>query len=340
MLAILGAFLGAVGAKAMFSSVPAGVFWTILVALLLVSLALAKWKRGGALLAVAHLGGLLVLLGGLAGSDSAHATAGSMLGIRKSPGGYLLLSRGERSNRLLDARLSDPVGELPFAVRLNRVRVEYYPAESQRWRLEVRWGESAGQPAPPQAIDWEVGREVSIGGCDATLTVLEYLPHARVVPPADVEADANSPTPAMRVELARGRDRKQVWLTPTEDDPRAAVSVTETLALSGDVGLHLLPPPRAVKDYASEVELLDGGKVVGGGTIRVNKPLHAGGYHFYQSACDEDCGGLTVLLVVSDRGLIPTAGGAVLLLAGVFGACWVRPVWAWWSSRRSHGRQD
>jgi hypothetical protein len=191
----------------------------------------------------------------------------------------------------------------------------------------------------PQVIRWELGQEIEVPFCDAKCKVLEYVPHARFIPPATIAGDANSPTPAMRIELRRGELRRQVLLAPTEAQPRAGVSVTEVLGLSGDVGLHLLPPQRQVKDYASEVEILEAGQVIAGGTIHVNRPLHYGGYHFYQCACDEEGGRFTVLLAVSDWGLIPAAAGGALLVAGALGACWIYPAWWAISGRKPLGGQ-
>ena len=337
-LSILGAFLGAGGAGWMFSTWPAACFWVLLAVLVAAALALARTRRDGPWIALAHLGGLLVLLGGLIGSDKAHGLAGSLLGVEKVPGGYLAIGRGEQSDVLLERNLTTQAGRLPFALRLRQLRVEHYPPKDDRWVLVVRATEYRGQPleTPPQVLTWEPGQAINLPFCDATLTVLDYVPFSRYRPPEKV---ADSLHPAMRVELRRGEVRREVWLLPTEDDPQAGVSVTQTLGLDGEVGVHLLPPPRRVKDYASHVEVLDGGRVVAAGEIRVNHPLHYGGYHLYQYACDEEGGQFTILAAVSDWGLIPSAVGGVLLCAGALGACWVYPAWMRLSERKSIGGQ-
>lgn len=339
ILSIVGAFLRAGGAKRLFSSWPVAVFWLLLAVLLVAALALGRLRRGGAPVAVAHIGGLLVLIGGLAGSDKAHALAGSVLGNAKPPSGYVVLSKGEQSDMPLAKDLQTKTTKLSFALRLRQFRIEHYPPGDQRWNLVVRasMDRTGGLELAPQVVRWEFGQEIEIPFCDAKCKVLEYTPHARFIPPATIAADANSPTPAMRIELSRGELRRQVLLAPTEEQPRASVSVTEAFGLAGDVGLHLLPPPQRVKDYASEMEILEAGQVVGGGTIRVNSPLHHGGYHFYQYACGEEGGQFTVLMAVSDWGLIPAGAGGILLCMGVFWACWVHPAWSVLSGRKSRG---
>ena len=316
-LSILGAFLGSGGAGWMFSSWPAACLWVLLAVLTAAALALAS---------------------GLIGSDKAHAIAGSLLGVGKASGGYLAIGRGEQSDVLLERDLATQAGKLPFAMRLRQLRIEHYPPKDDRWVLLVRATGYRRQPleTPSQVLTWQVGQAINLPFCDATLTILKYTPFTQYRPPAKV---ADALHPAMRVELRGGGVRREVLLLPTEDDPQAGVSVTQTLGLPGEVGVYLLPPVQRVKDYASQVEVLEGGRVVASGEIRVNHPLHYGGYHLYQHACDEEGGLFTILAAVSDWGLIPSAAGGVLLCAGAFGACWVYPAWRSLSGRKSFGAQ-
>jgi hypothetical protein len=79
------------------------------------------------------------------------------------------------------------------------------------------------------------------------------------------------------------------------------------------------------RDYFSDVSVVKDSKVVKTKTIEVNKPLHYGGYYFYQRSFEERGGEYAVLAVVSDNGLSAVFTGYVLLVAGLFGRCWLAP---------------
>lgn len=80
------------------------------------------------------------------------------------------------------------------------------------------------------------------------------------------------------------------------------------------------------RDYLSDVSVIEDGKVVKRKTIEVNKPLHYGGYYFYQHSFEEQEGQYTVLAVVSDSGLFAVFAGYILLVVGLFWRCWLAPM--------------
>ncbi len=80
------------------------------------------------------------------------------------------------------------------------------------------------------------------------------------------------------------------------------------------------------RDYFSDISVVKDGKVVKTKTIEVNKPLHYGGYYFYQRSFEERGGEYVVLAVASDNGLIAVFTGYVFLAAGLFWRCWLRPM--------------
>jgi cytochrome c biogenesis protein ResB len=83
---------------------------------------------------------------------------------------------------------------------------------------------------------------------------------------------------------------------------------------------------RAVRDYLSNVSVIQDGRIVKTKTIEVNRPLHYGGYYFYLRPPEETRGEQMVLAVISDNGLIAVFTGYVFLAAGLFGRCWLRPL--------------
>ena len=74
----------------------------------------------------------------------------------------------------------------------------------------------------------------------------------------------------------------------------------------------------------SDIKVIEDDMVVAGKNIEVNKPLHYGGYYFYQFSYDDKAGQYTVLSVASDSGLGLVFGGYLFLTVGVFWQLWSR----------------
>ena len=89
-----------------------------------------------------------------------------------------------------------------------------------------------------------------------------------------------------------------------------------------------------IKTFESKVVVRDAGREVRRASIRVNHPLHYGGYHFYQSNYDLRGQTFTVLSVVSSRGLGVVYTGFGLLFCGAVWYCWV----GYFGRKRSSGR--
>jgi len=106
---------------------------------------------------------------------------------------------------------------------------------------------------------------------------------------------------------------------------------------SEESALYLVQPVQQVKDFKSDVAVLEEGQTTARKVIEVNHPLHYGGYHFYQHSYDDVGGQYTILLVKSDSGLRLVYGGFLLLGAGVFWWCWARPALSRLGKRRSNG---
>ena len=81
-----------------------------------------------------------------------------------------------------------------------------------------------------------------------------------------------------------------------------------------------------IKDFKSTVTVTKQGRPILKKTIEVNKPLHYGGYHFYQSGFDMENQRYTILSVVSDSGLNIVYCGYWLIIAGVFTKFWIEPI--------------
>jgi hypothetical protein len=136
VLSAVGACLGADRARAMFLSAPASVLWAALAVLTLVSVvASGRMIRRPDVLAM-HLGALCVLAGGMWGSPRAHRWRARIGDGGKPPHGLMVLFPGERERRLF-SEAGEPVGRLPFEIRLLDCRTLYRPS-TQPARMALR----------------------------------------------------------------------------------------------------------------------------------------------------------------------------------------------------------
>jgi len=77
-----------------------------------------------------------------------------------------------------------------------------------------------------------------------------------------------------------------------------------------------------IKDYVSDVSIIENAKEVEHKTIEVNHPLHYRGYHFYQHSYDPDQLNYSILFVRSDSGLYIVYAGFLLVSIGSIVRFW------------------
>ncbi len=229
-LSVYGAFLGATRASAIFESMPLMAWGILLAALLIQRLFLLSGRLHRLGWLAMHLGGLLILAGGMWGAPLGHRIQANLLDRHKVPKGYMLIPQGQATNTVMNQQFGVEPQQLDFQLRLEKFWVDYYP-------------------------------------------------------------------------------------TPEKAD-------TETNKDTGNLRSH-----RQVRAFNSQVTVLEKGQEVVRGVIKVNKPLHYGGYHFYQYDYDRAQGRYTILSVVSDSGLNLVYLGFVLVGVGSVFHFWLRPVW-------------
>lgn len=349
-LSVLGAFLGAEDAKELFNSPPVVVYWVLLAALFVAGLFgfRSLLKRPG-LLAM-HLGSLLILGGSMWASRDAHAFARVYLKSNKIPSAMMLIHQGETTDQLLGGENDEPIGKLPFALKLNRFWIEYYPQEDRPWRLAVgTLRHMKGQEE--RELSWKVGSELALPDTGNRVKVLQYLPSARPVTDAarkvvGAEAAPGEERPGMEVLVRSDGEEQHAWLVPEPKAttaelplalPRPSDEARETGVFVMAQSLFFYRPTPPIRAYKSDLALLKDGEEVARKTILVNDPLHFGGYHFYQADYDTEHMQYTVLQVKSDNGLTAVYAGFILAVAGGFWWFWVTPVWQRLSSRSGHG---
>ncbi|MCU0916004.1 MAG: cytochrome c biogenesis protein ResB [Planctomycetes bacterium] len=317
-LSIYSAFLGPERAQAFFNSLPLAVYWFALIALLAVGIVVFRRLLRVPALLLMHLGSILVVLGAMWGSNSGHALAKRLLGIDKIPEGQMAILEGTQENRVFVTD-SNSTRELPFFVRLRDFRMEYYQPGQLSVRSET--GQSGRVPA-------EAGQTVSLDEGRVAVTIRRVFQNFRMDLQGDERVAYDLPggsNPALEVAIEKPGEppaRRYVFeRAPGHENPNDSVRLSYF---------------RAVRDYISELEIVQNGKVVAAKHIEVNHPLHYGGYHLYQHSYGQDkLGEYTVLMVVSDSGLNLVHSGYAMLLAGVFWHFWGRRILVALQGRRT-----
>ena len=175
----------------------------------------------------------------------------------------------------------------------------------------------------------EVGKEQDCGD-GITATVLQVYQRLRISLDGDQpkpfeDSPGTTLNPGLHVlikhpdgteENPDGTEEKRLAFT----SPMGHTGQNDSLALLYQVGEGGM-----IKDYFSDLEVIENGNVVATKTIQVNDPLHWKGYHFYQSSYDVRAGMYTVLSVTSDKGLYIVYAGYWLMCLGVILQCWISP---------------
>ena len=178
VLSIVGAFLGAQSARALFNSIPLALLWVSLVGLFVWGFLSFKKLRHSIGLLAGHLGAALILVGAICGSDSGHALAKKFFHSGRIPSGYMRIYEHESTNVVRDPD-GRALGQLSFKIGLKDFWIEYYE-EPGAWLLGVDAAPAGSDHARRQeVIDWAVGRQRRIPFVGLTVKVLQYLPAAR-----------------------------------------------------------------------------------------------------------------------------------------------------------------
>jgi len=295
VLSIYGAFLGADRAQTFFNSVPAVAYWLALAALLIAGIALFPRLLRRPPLLLTHVGCILILAGGMWGSPDGQRLQGRLLGHEKIRKGQMVIFEGGTENGVHIGD-SDDIAELPFSIRLRDFRMEYYRPGTLM--MQSRSGQTWRMPA-------EAGQSLSLGGDLGKVTIQR----------AFEASGGNGPALEVTQENPDGSTgRRNVFLEqPAHMNPNSNLIVMYR---------------RGVRDYISDLEVLEEGRVVKQKEIEVNHPLYYAGYHFYQSSYGQNqLGEYTVLSVVSDAGLKAVFAGYALLVLGVCWQFWFRRPW-------------
>jgi hypothetical protein len=314
VFSIYGAFIGAERAKGFFNSIPLSVYWLAFAVLLI--LAIAQFRRLLCFrgLFLIHLGCIIILAGGIIGSQAGFKVLDKLSGTDTIRTGQMIINEGttERAVELEDGVIK----MLPFAIKLVDFKIEYY----QPGQLIIRTQNGEGFKIPAQqgqkyvlGVDSTSSPRADLGSVE----IVRRFENFKLTREGDKRIaieDANGgPNPALEVLLKKS-DGSEATRYVFERFP-GHVRPEDNLQFSYS---------RSVKDFLSDVEVVKDNKVVMRKSIEVNKPLHYGGYLFYQQGYDSDAGRYTILGVTNDKGLGIVFLGYLLLCAGVFWHFWLR----------------
>ncbi|MFA6425260.1 MAG: cytochrome c biogenesis protein ResB [Phycisphaerae bacterium] len=317
VLSMAGAFYGAEKAKLLFNSIPLVFYWYLLSVLFLAGfIEFTRLRRKPGLFMI-HTGCLLILCGSMWGSEAGHRIVKRFFGIQKTPNGYMLISKGDSEKYIMAEDFGRRLGELPFSIKLKDFRIEYYQAyEKTPPQLDIKTQE--GQQFQLIA---KPGEEITLGR-DKLRVVRTFTnfririeDNKKVI--TDEGPQGENPAVEVSIETPDGNSHSRFVF-----EHFAGFSHKEDgLQLS-----YTSQGPQMIRDYFSDLAIIENGKEVLSKTIEVNHPLHYGGYHFYQHSYDSEMQKYTILSVTSDSGLYTVYAGYWMLVVGTLWQFWFRHI--------------
>ena len=312
---IIGAFYGTGWAKEFFNSAPMTMFWFALVIIFTLSLLTSRRMKKAPGLLVMHAACVMILLGSMWSSEGGHSLRKDFLHSNKVPGGYMTIYEGHQENHIMSQYRENKLTELPFSLYLKDFRMDYYWDDG---RLLIR--SPQGRMHVLQAVP---GQAIEPGEGIAGLKIVHVFKNLKVKAGKDAPTVIDDPglgsNPALEIEVSRpdGKlERRYVFQRFAQ----------RNVIPGGWVMQYAL----GIKDFFSDLHVVQYGEIVDSKVIQVNDPLHYGGYYFYQASYDAGHGRYTVLSVTSDSGHGVVFAGYFFLCLGIFWHFWLQPV-----SRRS-----
>ena len=247
---------------------------------------------------VTHLSIIIILFGGL-------------LSLITGKKGSLMIYDGHSSDKFFVDK--DTSIQLPFTIKLNDFILEYY--DESKGALQIRAkGETEYKKYPIN-----VGSEIDYKG--AKIKILKYVPDFEInIETHEVNSKSDNPNnPALQIEVSKDGNKKEKWLFAKFPDFHGKDS--DDIEASFVVG-----GGGRIKDFKSELEIIENGNKVLTKTIEVNNPLSYKGYKFYQSSYDDQNLSWSGLQIVKDPGLVFIYIGFVLLIMGVVFIFYIKPM--------------
>ncbi len=239
---------------------------------------------------------------------------GAIIGTVKGERGFLWLKEGEVSSAFY---IGDVPKKLNFEIRLKDFILEHYNSDSQKITVSVvKEGKSFEDVYPV-----EIGRQYDVQGTDYKIRLLRYVPDFVIdTETKEVVTRTDEPNnPALQVEITNPKgETSNRWIFARYPGMH---SDKETEI---DIAYHWAP--EKIKDFKSELEILEDSKIVQSKTIEVNNPLEYKGYIFYQASYNPQDLTVTGLQVIKDPGVPVVYTGFIMLVFGLAVIFYVNPI--------------
>ncbi len=332
-MSIYGAFIGPYEAAVFFNSIPVIAYWCTLLIVLFAAFARSRKVTRSIDLPLIYLACIIILFGLFSGSVRGHNLINRLLGRDKFRSAEITIGVGQNQNEVLIRKDNPPpqlptfhTQQLPFAIRLRNFRIEFYKSgrllvwtpEKQKWQL-------AAWPGYEYPLDPNTG----------SIKILNVYKNLRTKYESGktLAYDSNEPG-----------SNPAVWIryNPVKGPPVRKFIFSKfpnPVFETDDIYVDYIPD---IKDIYSDILIIKDDEIVAKETIEVNKPLHFGGYHFYQYDYDAINQKFTSLAMVSDTGLYIVYCGFILLCIGIFWRLWFKelPSSARFSATESKRKND
>lgn len=306
---VKAAFMGAQRAQTFFNSTPITIFWSFLLVVLIAGFFVYASLRKRFALRLIHLGCILVLAGGMYGSQKGHILLGRFLQTQSLTKGKLSLRQGQSSDLVVSGKTGEDY-QLPFSILLKEAFIEYYDEPA----IGIHFSDGVSFKIP--AV---VGSVFQVPDHRGTIQIIKVYRNFKLKRQNDdrlVPFDSPEPGSNRAYELV---------FTPTD-------GAVESNFVFERFPMHAIPgqtfhagyiAPAMVKDYKSTLQILDDGQLVKEVTIEVNKPLYYSGYHLYQSTFGYDEQGvISGIMLTSARGVWIVFAGYAMIFVGLVSRFW------------------
>lgn len=227
---------------------------------------------------------------------------GSLLGHIYAKKGYIELVESQSTNLIM--KEDGTTLKMPFRIKLND-----FILEKHKQKVDQQIAVLTKHSEDSSSVKFNDIGKITIPGNDISLEILQIEP--------DFVLDENN----------EAKSRSSYW-----DNPAIKIKINDTTGwLFAKRGYHGMAIWRnffiryicdveggEIKDFKSDLSIIDDEKTVLNKTIEVNKPLVYKGYKFYQYSFDPENLKWTTLQVKTDPGVPIVYGGYIVLIIGIF----------------------
>lgn len=196
---------------------------------------------------------------------------GSLLSLISGEKGTIGLHEGELTSRFISQGKQK---ELGFTVKLERFTVEYYDIETHSIVVYVDGNQKM------QLCDMKIGEYCPVKNSSYNLQLIDFYPDFYLQKGKPASKTNNPDNPAVLVKITKDKSEETRWLLSKFPNFAEAAEFKDILTV------YDFQAP--VKEYKSEIAILEKGKEIKKADLKVNRPLTHKGYSLYQSDYNPD----------------------------------------------------